>query len=550
MNPDGLSYLDMALESSKSGLGNLINGYWSPLYPALLYTAFAVLRPAPASFFPVVHLTNVLIFALTLLSFTFFIRSLFADLNDEGIGKQRGLHLLIPFCFSSFFWYTLRFTSPSDEKPDLCVSAVVFLVAALCCRIAANSEWRYFLALGLALGLGYYAKAVMFPLALILLALLFVLPPPGNKVRIKVMSAALVFLIVSAPLAALISKRVGHFSVGETGPINYAVYVNGLPATPSWIAGVNGTPKHALPVILNKPMILEFATPVAGTNPIGYDASYWFAGARPHFDLRQQWFALKVNLRFLFGVLSQMVAIISGMFMLHLLSSHRNPLGRRRNWIWWLTLWPAAACGLYALVHVEDRFLPGFLLIFSFALYSFLWENVGCVPRTAVLGTVTLMLFISTLGHVLQLSAANHIEVPEYIRVGEALRAIGIGPGDSIAVAGGREYESGGRVYRESAAFEAYYARYVGCRVIAAIVDPDDGRDVPHRPAPEFWHIDPKDQIRVNNVLMGIGVNAIVALDRPSDSTPSDWQQVIGTRYSILVLKTHTQRTRFSDHHS
>src|SRR5258708_5884113 len=33
MNPDGISYLDMAEAFLRDGYSGLVNGYWSPLYP-------------------------------------------------------------------------------------------------------------------------------------------------------------------------------------------------------------------------------------------------------------------------------------------------------------------------------------------------------------------------------------------------------------------------------------------------------------------------------------------------------------------------------------
>jgi hypothetical protein len=536
LNPDGMNYLDMALESLKSGPSNLINGLWSPLYPALISVILSILHPAPADVLPVVHLADLLVFCFTLLCFAWFIRSWVAVEQDESSKQQQGAPYLIPFCFGVFFWFTMEFTRPSDERPDMSLNAIVFLVAALCCRMSLGLRWRYFLALGFALGLGYYAKAIMFPLSLILLAILFALPPSGTGARLKLASAALVFLIVAAPLVALVSKRVGHLSISEAGRINYAMNVNGLPGPPSWTPGVNGTPEHPARTILSKPIILEFATPVKGTNPLGFDPSYWFAGARPHFDVRQQWAAVKVNLHSYLRFLSEMVVIVSGALMLCLLrppgSLRRHPANR----FWWFTLWPAAAFVLYALVHVEARYLTGFLILFSLALYNFLWQKVDQVATKAVLGTVLLALLIPSVKDIAKATAERTTDKPEYIRVGEALKAAGIGPGDYLAVAGGSTWESGGRVYRVTSAFEAYYARYVGARVIAAIVDADDGKDVPHRPAPEFWHLDTEDLDRVKAALSGIGVKAIVALDRPTDSTPADWRQVSGTRFCILLL--------------
>jgi hypothetical protein len=61
---------------------------------------------------------------------------------------------------------------------------------------------------------------------------------------------------------------------------------------------------------------------------------------------------------------------------------------------------------------------------------------------------------------------------------------------------------------------------------------------VTQRPPPAFWHISEKTLIQVEGALERIGVKAIIALDRPSDSTPADWEQVPGTNYSFLLLKT------------
>src|SRR5262245_25402428 len=47
MDEDGLSYLDLASEALHSGPVGLLNGYWSPGYPALLSLALALFHPLP-----------------------------------------------------------------------------------------------------------------------------------------------------------------------------------------------------------------------------------------------------------------------------------------------------------------------------------------------------------------------------------------------------------------------------------------------------------------------------------------------------------------------
>ena len=46
MNPDGLSYLEMASNTVAQGPSHLLNSYWSPLYPTLLMSVY-LFHPTP-----------------------------------------------------------------------------------------------------------------------------------------------------------------------------------------------------------------------------------------------------------------------------------------------------------------------------------------------------------------------------------------------------------------------------------------------------------------------------------------------------------------------
>src|SRR5262249_42235485 len=58
MNPDGISYIDMARAALLVGPRGLVNGYWSPGYPALIAAMLRLIRPGTAAEFAVVHLLN------------------------------------------------------------------------------------------------------------------------------------------------------------------------------------------------------------------------------------------------------------------------------------------------------------------------------------------------------------------------------------------------------------------------------------------------------------------------------------------------------------
>src|SRR5207248_584625 len=64
MNPDGLSYLDIASQTLDRGPVELVSGYWSPGYPALISLSMALFRPTPEAEVPLLHGLNFGIFIL------------------------------------------------------------------------------------------------------------------------------------------------------------------------------------------------------------------------------------------------------------------------------------------------------------------------------------------------------------------------------------------------------------------------------------------------------------------------------------------------------
>ena len=528
MNPDGMSYLDMASETLHGGPQNLVNGYWSPAYPALISLAFLIFRPSPILEFPVIHFVNFAVFSFVLLSFTFFLKSWLAVHRDDPSSKEKP-HI-ISLCFCVFLYFTIEFITLSVVTPDLCVAGIVFLTAGICCRISLQgSDWRHFVALGGTLGLGYYVKAALLPLGLMLIAVLFMWPLSCRFSRFKILLSGLVLLIVTAPLVALVTSRVGHLSIGETGRLNYAWYANGLHADVGWTGGVNdfhGTPKHPPRTLLGKPIILEFANPVNGTYPLWYDPSYWYAGAKVRFDFRGQLTALKESLRFYHQAFEQMTSLFVGALLLFLVLIHA---GRQKILATpdcdfrCLLVWPIMACLMYAPVHVESRFLGAFFVLFWLALYRLLWRRVANVVMVVVLEAVLCTLLISISAHSLVEGARGvrgmiGSDRPDYLNVAAALQAAGVTSGDRLATVG--------------PAFGAYYARCTGTRVTAEIVEAD-----------EFRYLTAEDLGRVRERLAGIGVKALVATDKPVNATSDDWRDVMvsgSPRYSIMIVATST----------
>src|SRR5215831_10821827 len=106
MNSDGMSYLDLASAALADGPQQLISGYWSPGYPALLALGFLLLQPSPVMEFPLVHLVNLVIFALVLCTFVFFL----SGWNQTRLGRHanagKAATYITPLWFGLFLWFS------------------------------------------------------------------------------------------------------------------------------------------------------------------------------------------------------------------------------------------------------------------------------------------------------------------------------------------------------------------------------------------------------------------------------------------------------------
>ena len=74
--PDGVSYMDLSDAVLSGHWSELLNAYWSPLYPALIGAFRAILHPTPYWEFAVAHLLNLLLFVASLLGYEYLIAAM------------------------------------------------------------------------------------------------------------------------------------------------------------------------------------------------------------------------------------------------------------------------------------------------------------------------------------------------------------------------------------------------------------------------------------------------------------------------------------------
>jgi len=524
MNPDGMSYLDIALAAANNQLSELANGYWSPGYPALIGVAIWLFRPAPEQEFPIAHFVTFGAFAFALWSFAFFVRNwraAISEMNAEG-AAETDRHFT-PLAYSTFMYLTFTLLPVELVCPDIWVSGLVYLVASLALRaVLPGVGWGNFVSLGLALGAGYYFKEAMFPAGLTVWAMLFFSPRSLCTVsRPRLLLTLSVFLAIATPLFVAVSVKSNRVTFGSAGRLNYGWFVNGLPSIPFGDGTETGALiEHPVPKLSDRPLMLDLSASTGGTYPLWYDPSFWFRDQTPRFGLRAQMKALWIGLKRYMKILVSSAWLPLGAVAL-ILWIPRSSVGPRPiRKFWWLFSWPLVVCAMYALVWVEGRYVGGFLVVWWTALYGLLMLRAGNASgRSSIAWVVICVAVLSCTAGLARVAyglarALNRPHPPEYQVVGAALRQAGLSAGDRVAVVG--------------PGIDFYGARCARVQI---------GVQIPF--AQEFWRLSTEELRMVWERLHAAGIRVVVAKNRPEYAAPAAWRDIrlsATSSLSILLL--------------
>jgi hypothetical protein len=486
MNADGISYLDIGDAYFRADWANAVNAVWSPLYSWILGLATYIINPAPHWEFPTVHAINFLIYLGALGSFEFMWRSvrLFSRRLTENGALQLPEWLWWTLGYLLFIWVTLSLIQIWSVTPDMLMAALVFVAGGLLVQIRSGAEdSRLFLGLGLVLGLGYLSKTFMFPVALVFLALAWLIQNKSRKSWERTMTAFGAFVCISLPFILLISQKEGKLTIGEAGTVTYLRYANGVPF-PHWqgdpLQGI--IPLHPSRIIHEAPPIYEFGGPVAGTYPISTDPSYWYAGIEPRIDFESLLGRLLasglVYMDLFFHRQGILLACVLAFYAVGPMQKAPMAEDLRR---WGLVLPAVIAFGLYATVLVEDRYVGAFILLFWTDILgnvrlpdtanNRLWlRSLGMIASIGLLANVVLFNLDGFSRLTPVLGASTTVESappPGPLAVAQTLKELGVMPGDRVGVIG--------------YAYDSFWARLARVRIVAEMLKAD---------ADEFWRGD------------------------------------------------------------
>jgi hypothetical protein len=496
---DGISYLDMADAIAHGHWTASVNGTWSPLYPWVLAGGLAFV---PSGYWePIaVHAVNFLIYLAAFASFYFFWAPL----------VRREPEWMI-FGYAIFTWSSLYLITLSVVTPDLLFSAFVYLALGMLHRGLERKSIPMYAATGVVMALGYLARAVMFPLALVLIGIALLLRHSFRQTFFMFLG----FLVVSAPWIAMLSHATGHLTFSDEGRVTYLTSLERAQfaftdvgrASAGSDVGVHPMRRlHAAPDVLDTQNY-----PIHSTFPAWYDPSYWYQGFKLQFQPRGMLGQFESAWRAYIDILFSWGAFAAGLLVLRL---HGN-LWRRPDWL--MLFFAAAAMAAFSMVHVEPRLVATFVVLLWLWMYRGFFAGAVADTRSAIL-IVALALLVPFVAMAPQMTfravrdvATRQIASTDW-EVAAALKGHGVRAGDRIAYVGNP--------------IEAYFARLARSTVSTWI---------PARDADQFWALDDAGKSAVFSSMLNAGAMVVVTEDVPPEDR-SQWERVGNTTFYIHSL--------------
>ena len=505
VSSDGLAYLDVARAYLRHDWPLAVNGYWGPLYSWLLAAMVGIVRPSARHEFAAVRAVNFLILLLCLYAFSRFWHSVAAwnrKPGNDGVPladayPPEWVLLGYALFLTKVYWFI------NVASPDVLVGSMVLLIAARVLELDDGKPRHLadYVGLGLLLAVGFYSKAILFYFGLFVLMALMIRSFRLRHYRGPI-TAALVCALLVTPYVAALTKTLGHFTVGESGRLNYAWFVDGTETGP-WVDGGAVFPFFPGPIVLNVPRVFRIPRLEGVTYAPWYDAARFDKRSRATLNLHGELRQLYIHLHALQEGIPTRSALLVPMIIL--ICGAPRAFLRRLTAAWFCATPIVIVIGMYLLVHLVDRFMIGFSLVLWGLAYSCISvpSNSRLLARRALLSGVAVFGACALPGLLHNLASPAQDLIERDVLVAEAMPNCGVRPGDSVGLIGD------GQV--------AYWAHWAQVSVVAEITSIDSA---------SFWSSSLELQQAALRSMAESGAKAVIWRRDSQRPCPPEWIQL------------------------
>jgi hypothetical protein len=277
--------------------------------------------------------------------------------------------------------------------------------------------------------------------------------------------------------------------------------------------------KHPLRRLSVSPPVYEFGEPVAGTFPPWYDPTYWHEGITPHLTLTGESQPItSATQEYVHDFFVLFLNVTVGLCILLFTGENVRTFVVRAAKNWVIAAPALAALALYALVHVESRFIGAQVTLLFLAAYSGVTvplhrSRVRAAAFTVSLVAITLFLMVA-FGALVE---RQKMFGPVYARAAQALQQNGVGAGDRL----GLIWNEG---WNDRAAKGAFIPRLLRAKIVVEETDSDN-----------FWKLDEVTRNNAVGKMQAAGAKAILTYAIPSE-LQGGWKDLGGTGYFAYIF--------------
>jgi hypothetical protein len=533
---DDISYLDVANLIHAGDWRTALNPQWSIGYPCLISVVRRWFPATPHGELAAIFWLNLSIYLVAWLGFLWLMRLMARGLRGDPLWEaDTPLSPFLLVCAGCIFVTVQTGVGRvSTVGPDLLVTCIFFFASVFALKVFFRPNLGNCVALGALLGVGFLTKAILLTLAGVFFGMMVALQG-RRRIFAPLFRAVGVFLLFVVLYGAGLSWSLGRPTLGEAGALNYAFHVNHLSHWMGWQGGPTefGSPIHPVRMLRTDPPVFAFGEPFHVTYPPQFNMVYWYEGYRQVFSLKNTARAIAGNfhdVKYVFQEILPVTLAVMVCFCVTLVVKIRTRAGAAPSLNPWMMYLPSlVGFSLYLLVHVEGRYVAGFLCVLGMAPF-FTLDRLSL--RSLIRTAAVLLLVVATLfnsserlhGAVRSAIARTDMQSGGQWAIADYLMKLNLKAGDKVASIAPRN---------DLRCTWAYASR---SHIVAAIGN--DAFDPKSQVQDLHLFFDhPSTQQQILQLFREQGAVAVVATEIPFEVSSPGWQHIPGSEAWVRLLE-------------